>query len=205
MPKLVNNKWVFSDAEIERQIARGKKLYQQETGKKPLAVRFSFDAGSRILSIRAEDGSGIDVPVYKIKELREAPAKDIRNGYITKEGDAIHWDDLNAHYTVAGLAAGLFGTKEWMRELGRVGGKKTSAAKATAARLNGQKGGRPAQIDSIYPVLAMKARPSASVNRTAKKSARNRFATPKSSASRSASKPKLAAPRPNSRTTARKK
>lgn len=41
--------------------------------------------------------------------------------------------------------AGIFGTQAWMQELGRRGGHATSTAKATAARLNGKKGGRPAK------------------------------------------------------------
>ncbi len=39
--------------------------------------------------------------------------------------------------------AGRLGSKRWMSELGRKGGRATSAAKSEAARINGQKGGRP--------------------------------------------------------------
>lgn len=205
MPKRVNNKWIFSDAEIDEQIARGKELYKKEAGTQPVAVRFSFDQRSRILSIRAKDGSGIDVPVYKLKELRDASANDIQKGYITNEGDAIHWDGLNAHYTVAGLAANIFGTQEWMRELGRIGGKQTSAAKATAARLNGQKGGRPSRTLSIEHVYAMRARPRASAGPTAKKPASRNYAVPKSSTSRPASKMKAGSSKSSSKMTSRKK
>lgn len=143
MPKLINNKWVFTDDELDEQIARGKELYKQETEGKPVATGFKFDPKTRILSIRANDGSRIDFPVSRIKELQHASDSDIGRAYITKEGDAIHWDELDAHYTVAGLAANIFGTKEWMQELAKMGGRKTSAAKAEAARMNGLKGGRP--------------------------------------------------------------
>ena len=143
MPILVNNKWVFTDEEIDEQIARGRERWEREEQGKPVATSFKFDPKTRILSIRAKDGSRIDFPVSKIRELRTASDKEIRSAYITASGDAIHWDHLDAHYTVAGLAANIFGTKEWMRELARMGGSKTSAAKSEAARLNGQKGGRP--------------------------------------------------------------
>jgi hypothetical protein len=143
VPKRVNNKWVFTDAEIDEQVARGKAAYDEYIKGKPIATRYKFDPTNRIISIRCKDGSRIDFPVWKIRELEKASAKEIEKGYITKEGDAIHWDNLDAHYTVAGLAANVFGTREWMRELARRGGAKTSAAKAAAARLNGQKGGRP--------------------------------------------------------------
>lgn len=146
MAKLINNKWVFTDDEIDEQIARAHEKYDDYVKDKPVATSFKFDARTRILSIRANDGSRIDFPVSKIRELQNATDKEIESGYITKAGDAIHWDELDAHYTVAGLAANIFGTKEWMRELAKIGGSKTSPAKAKAARLNGQKGGRPARV-----------------------------------------------------------
>lgn len=149
MPKLINNKWVFTDDEIGEQIARGKELYKKETEGKPVATGFKFDPKTRILSIRSNDGSRIDFPVSRIKELQHASDKNIGRAYITKEGDAIHWDELDAHYTVAGLAANIFGTKEWMHELAKMGGLKTSPAKAEAARMNGLKGGRPRIITEL--------------------------------------------------------
>ena len=39
--------------------------------------------------------------------------------------------------------SGLFGTRRWMAEIGRRGGKRRTKAKALAARANGAKGGRP--------------------------------------------------------------
>lgn len=143
MPK--NDEWavVIDEEELDRQIARGKALYDDYVAGKPVATSYKYDPIRRIVSIRAKDGSRIDFPVWKIRELQNATDKEIQKGYITQAGDAIHWDELDAHYTVAGLAANIFGTKEWMRELARTGGRSTSPAKAQAARLNGQKGGRP--------------------------------------------------------------
>lgn len=146
MAKLINNKWVFTDEELDEQISRGKARYEKEVAGRPVATSFKFNAKTRILSIRSNDGSRIDFPVSKIRELQNATDKEIQSGYITKAGDAIHWDELDAHYTVAGLAANVFGTREWMRELAKIGGSKTSPAKAKAARLNGKKGGRPARV-----------------------------------------------------------
>jgi hypothetical protein len=44
---------------------------------------------------------------------------------------------------VSQLVMGLFGSKAWMTELGRQGGKLKSVAKAQASRDNGKRGGRP--------------------------------------------------------------
>ncbi|MEQ1606120.1 MAG: DUF2442 domain-containing protein [Pyrinomonadaceae bacterium] len=144
MAKKVNGEWVFTDDELDAQIQHGKSLYKDYVKDKPVALSYRFIPKGRVLSVRAKDGIRIDFPVYKIKELRNASAAEIRKGYVTKSGDAIHWDNLNAHYTVAGLAANIFGTKEWMKAIARLGGSKKTSAKAIAARANGMKGGRPA-------------------------------------------------------------
>jgi hypothetical protein len=58
-------------------------------------------------------------------------------------GSALHWESLDADMAVPQLVSGLFGTKGWMTEPGRQGGKLKSAAKAQASRDNGKLGGRP--------------------------------------------------------------
>jgi hypothetical protein len=50
---------------------------------------------------------------------------------------------LDADLGVSQLVSGLFGSKAWMTELGRQGGKLKSIAKAQASRENGKRGGRP--------------------------------------------------------------
>jgi hypothetical protein len=55
----------------------------------------------------------------------------------------INWEKLDVQMHVPSMVAGVFGTRQWMSELGRAGGSAKSAAKARAARENGKKGGRP--------------------------------------------------------------
>ena len=62
---------------------------------------------------------------------------------LTKVMSGLHWPRLDADLTVAGLLAGIFGSRMWMREIGSAGGSVVSAKKAEAARANGAKGGRP--------------------------------------------------------------
>jgi hypothetical protein len=50
----------------------------------------------------------------------------------------------DADFTLAGLLAGVFGTREWMAaRLGATGGRAKSEKKREAARNNGKLGGRP--------------------------------------------------------------
>ena len=55
-------------------------------------------------------------------------------------GYGLHWESLDADFTVPGLLNGVFGTAKW---LASQAGKTSSPAKAAAARANGAKGGRP--------------------------------------------------------------
>jgi hypothetical protein len=146
MPEKIDNKWVFTEEELDEQIRQAEAFYDEHIKDKPIATSYSFDPATRIVSIRTNDGSRIDFPTWKIRELQNASDDEVRNAYITKAGDAIHWDNLDAHYTIAGLAANIFGTREWMRELGRKGGSAVSAKKAEASRKNGAKGGRPRTV-----------------------------------------------------------
>jgi hypothetical protein len=49
-------------------------------------------------------------------------------------------------FSLSGLLLGIFGTRIWTAALGQQGGSVTSIAKATAARNNGRKGGRPVKV-----------------------------------------------------------
>ena len=55
-------------------------------------------------------------------------------------GYGLHWESLDADFTVPGLLNDIFGTAKWMAQQA---GQAKSPAKAAAARANGAKGGRP--------------------------------------------------------------
>ncbi|MBK9215131.1 MAG: DUF2442 domain-containing protein [Chloracidobacterium sp.] len=143
------SKFTFTEAEIRRQLDESRRLGDKEYRNERGASRYSYDARSREIRLDFADGFALLFPASHIKELRSVADADIAGGKLTPLGDAIHWDALDAHYTVSGLLAGRFGTREWMKEIGRKGGKQTSAAKADAARRNGAKGGRPPTLSGL--------------------------------------------------------
>ena len=75
--------------------------------------------------------------------LSGAKKADLKEIVVSSQGTGLHWPKLDADLTVAGLLAGIFGSRMWMREIGSTGGSVVSAKKAEAARANGAKGGRP--------------------------------------------------------------
>jgi hypothetical protein len=78
-----------------------------------------------------------------LQGLADATPEQLARVQVLGSGTAIVWDDPDIGFTVGGLASSVFGTKEWMAALGRVGGSAKSKRKATTSRENGAKGGRP--------------------------------------------------------------
>jgi Protein of unknown function (DUF2442) len=83
------------------------------------------------------------LPVKLIPDLKRAARSDVRSVEVLGRGSGLHWESLDLDLSVPGLVSSVFAGPEWMAELGRVGGRRSSAAKAAAARINGRKGGRP--------------------------------------------------------------
>lgn len=89
------------------------------------------------------DGCLFAFPPEGAQVLRGATPRQLAAVEVEGGGFALRWEELDADLTVSGLLAGRFGSKRWMSELGRAGGRARSEKKARAVRANGMKGGRP--------------------------------------------------------------
>jgi len=95
------------------------------------------------LQMRLTNGAAITLPLELIPNLRRASPQDIRAVEILGQGGGLHWESLDLDISVPGLLSAVFAWPEWLAELGRIGGRKSSTETAAAARRNGRKGGRP--------------------------------------------------------------
>lgn len=138
-------KWTpATDAELDREIADARRRGSQiRSATEPRAASVRLDRDSGRLEIELRDGSMVAIPTRMMQGLRGKSSAAIEKVQIMGQGYALHWDELDAHFTVAGLVAGRFGSRIWMREHARAAGSVRSEAKARAARRNGKKGGRP--------------------------------------------------------------
>ena len=89
----------------------------------------------------------IGLPYNLLQGLESATPEQIAAVEVTPSGYGLHWESLDLG--VPELIAGVFGTKAWMTELGRLGGQVKSAAKEKAARENGKRGGRPRKPETV--------------------------------------------------------
>ncbi len=144
-------KWEMSDEEFERQYAEATRRGKAETAKGAHAVTARYDKATRRVVVELANGVTLLVPARLIEGLRDGAAKDLAKIEILGAGSGLYWPKLEVDVGVGGLLAGVFGSKEWMAELGRAGGKVSSEAKRTAARANGALGGRPRKTASQTP------------------------------------------------------
>jgi hypothetical protein len=123
-----------SCATFERQYAaavnRGKARLRAE----PRAGSAHYDPAARRVVVELLNGCILMCPVDLLQGLRGATNEEFTDLELMPRGFDLHWRKLDAQFTIAGLLRGVFGTKAWMREMGRAGGKATSAAKRAGAR-----------------------------------------------------------------------
>lgn len=117
----------------------------------PATVAASYDPGADAIVIRFADGVELRLPRRLVQGLQHATPEQLRRIEIEEPGTGLVWPTLGVAHYVPGLVAGVFGTRQWMAEIGRRGGARRTKAKALAARANGAKGGRPRRTRSGKP------------------------------------------------------
>lgn len=134
---------LYAEEELQQQFKDATARAAVADRQDPRAVAASYDKRSKRVVIELATGVVVQIPAPLLQGLANASPQDLAAVRISPQGTALHWDSVDADFSVAGLLAGIFGTQAWMAEVGRKGGQAKSAAKAAAARANGQKGGRP--------------------------------------------------------------
>jgi hypothetical protein len=129
--------------ELRSNFARASRAGRQAAKMEPRAARATYRAKDNALLIELTNGAAITIPVKLIPGLKRAAPSDIRSVEVPGRGGGLHWQSLDLDLSVPALVSSVFAGPEWMAELGRIGGARSSAAKAAAARRNGRKGGRP--------------------------------------------------------------
>ncbi|MBY6240348.1 DUF2442 domain-containing protein [Methylosinus sp. Sm6] len=112
--------------------------------KGPRAESAHYDAGRNRVVIRLTTGLEIGFAPRQVEGLERAKAEDLDKIEITPAGLGVHFPKLDADLYIPALLDGVLGSASWMAGLmGRKGGKSRSPSKASAARENGKRGGRP--------------------------------------------------------------
>jgi hypothetical protein len=133
-------KVITTDSDIDAALARAR---ARGIDQQPVAESVRYIPAHDIYVVGLSNGERLVLQREKLQGLQQAAKAQLRNVEIEMLGTALSWPDLDVDLHVPALMKGVFGTKKWMSELGRAGGRVKSEAKAQAARENGAKGGRP--------------------------------------------------------------
>ena len=125
------------------ELRRARRRGAAEASNPMRAVGVAYDRESGRVLMELANGCLFGFPPWLVEGLDRAGERQLAEVAIEGSGSGLRWEELDIDLLVAPLVAGVFGTRSWMRELGRRGGSATSRAKARAARANGKKGGRP--------------------------------------------------------------
>ncbi len=131
------------DAELQTQIDQARRNGMALDETEPRAVKAWYEVTSQRVFIELKNGVVVGFPSQLLQGLESATPEQLAEVEISPAGYGLHWESLDADLAVPQLVAGIFGTKTWMKELGRCGGRATSEAKTQASRKNGKLGGRP--------------------------------------------------------------
>ena len=148
---MVANK--ISEKELADEINMAKKTGLEVEQNEPRAVAVRYDKKSNRIIVDLKTGISFMFPVHLTEELLDASEEELKQVKVLADGFAIYWKALDVALSVPALLMGIFGSKSWMSkvysEIGRIGGKKTSTAKAKSSRENGRLGGRPRKTSVI--------------------------------------------------------
>ena len=128
-----------TDAEIDAAIAQAK-IYDLYA---PKAVAAIYRAEDDVFVIKFLTGVELTIPRMLLQGLENAKPAQLAEVEIEGAQADLHWEALDVDHYIPSILEGHFGSRKWMSELGKIGGTSRSAAKQSAARKNGRKGGRP--------------------------------------------------------------
>lgn len=137
---------MVSRESFETASARGE--HRHASGPTAVTARYDRDLGRIVISLSS--GLEISFRPQDAQGLEAAEPEDLATIEVSPSGQGIHIPTLDADLFVPALLEGFLGSQRWIAaRLGSRGGRSTSEAKASAARINGRRGGRPRKEPSV--------------------------------------------------------
>lgn len=110
----------------------------------PSAITAHFDRNNGRVVVGLSNDLDVTFSPDLVQGLENAKPAQLESIEITPSGFGLHFPKLDADVYLPALLEGVFGSKRWIAaQLGALGGRSKSSAKASASRKNGRLGGRP--------------------------------------------------------------
>ena len=107
----------LQDSEFEAQFRQAQECSKQTTAMEMQAVEAYYDTTNQLIVVHLRSGAVFSFPPSIAQGLSGAAAEELAEVEITPSGLGLHWEKLDADFTVSGLLNGSFGTQAWMNEL----------------------------------------------------------------------------------------
>jgi Protein of unknown function (DUF2442) len=116
---MANKQWtnLISEEALDAQIAKAQQAGETAELMEPRARAIAYDTQQDAIVIYLKTDVFIGIPRKFLQGLENATAEDLQDFWLTSNGDAVHWEKLNASFSIPGLVTGTFGTRQWMAEL----------------------------------------------------------------------------------------
>jgi hypothetical protein len=100
----------LTDREFEEATERGRRMFETE----PHARSARFDRRTGLLTLELYNGGTYSVPARQLQGLSSASDVELEKVEVVGFGYGLHWETLDADFTVPGLLNGRFGTARFM-------------------------------------------------------------------------------------------
>ncbi|MQA92506.1 MAG: DUF2442 domain-containing protein [Gemmatimonas sp.] len=120
MEEVVERSWTpLDDEQLEREIGDARKQSKIANDGEPRAVSAHYNRRTRRIEVELVDGCLFTFLAKSGQGLEGATPDQLAEVEVRGDGYALHWESLDADFTVAGLLAGQLGSRAWMREHAR--------------------------------------------------------------------------------------
>jgi hypothetical protein len=114
------------------------------------AVAAHYDTQAERVVIRLSSGLDLSFKPRDAQGLEHTTPADLAEIEISPSGCGLHFPAVDADVYLPSLLEGFLGSRKWMAaRLGAIGGQVSTDAKASAARANGKRGGRPKKTAAV--------------------------------------------------------
>jgi hypothetical protein len=107
----------WDEATLKTAIAKATEAAAIANAVEPRADSAYYDQSSDRIVINLKSGATYSFPPALAQGLAGASPEDLAEVEVTPSGDGLHWEKLDADFSVPALLAGVFGTEAWMAQI----------------------------------------------------------------------------------------
>ncbi len=110
-----NWEFEFSEEALAAEIAQAEAASAEDG---PRAESVQYNRERNLIEVHLQNGAIFAFPPHLAQGLDTATPEQLDDVWLGGHGQSLHWQSLDADFSLSGLIQGMFGTRHWMAELG---------------------------------------------------------------------------------------